>query len=523
MNILKKNLSIKGMLSTIRERFTQIKVQKEYQARTSNPISLTDCLMSALALFSLKSPSLLKFEEDRKQNETLKHNLKSLFEIKQVPSDTYMRERLDIVEPKQIRPIFKKLFAQAQRGKLLEEFTYFDGHYLMPMDMTGFFSSKKIHCENCCEKIHNRPQLKVLSKIPEDTKKLKMHTYILLKKSNLPWKVFFFNEKMIEIDINQIHNLFSFLNDKPTNKLSNNDKLMVNKIIENHHFSRHRKDNSYYHNMMCAVIAHPNKKTVLPFAPEPVIKSDGSVKNDCERNAAKRLISDIRREHPHLKLIAVQDSIASNYPNLKQLKDADMRFIVGVKPGDHKALFDWVNSMPCQEYSHETEDGKKHRYRYINNVPLNDKHHDFEVNFFEYWETDKNGKSQHFCWITDILITDKNIYKLMKGGRINWRIENNTFNTLKNQDYHFEHNFGHGYKYLSTVFAMLMMLAFFVDQIQEASCALFKKAREKYISRTTFWASVKTLFYGYFVKNWEDIFNAIAHGHAAAVLTPNTS
>ena len=85
---------------------------------------------------------------------------------------------------------------------------------------------------------------------------------------------------------------------------------------------QHQEDVSYYHNMMCAVIAHPDKSQVIPFAPEAVIKSDGSKKNDCERKAGKRLISDIRREHPHLKLIAVQDSIASNYPNLNQLKEA---------------------------------------------------------------------------------------------------------------------------------------------------------------------------------------------------------
>ena len=30
-----------------------------------------------------------------------------------------------------------------------------------------------------------------------------------------------------------------------------------------------------------------------------------------------------------------------------------------------------------------------------------------------------------------------------------WKIENETFNTLKNQGYHAEHNFGHGNQYLA--------------------------------------------------------------------------
>ena len=60
----------------------------------------------------------------------------------------------------------------------------------------------------------------------------------------------------------------------------------------------------------------------------------------------------------------------------------------------------------------------------------------------------------------------------MRAGRARWKIENETFNTLKNQDYCFEHNFGHGEKNLSTVFAFLMMLAFLIDQIQQRCCKL---------------------------------------------------
>ena len=38
--------------------------------------------------------------------------------------------------------------------------------------------------------------------------------------------------------------------------------------------------------------------------------------------------------------------------------------------------------------------------------------------------------------------------------RARWKIENETFNTLKNQGYHFEHNYGHGEQHLSVVFVM---------------------------------------------------------------------
>ncbi len=75
--------------------------------------------------------------------------------------------------------------------------------------------------------------------------------------------------------------------------------------------------------------------------------------------------------------------------------------------------------------------------------------------------------------MTNLKVTDENVFEIMRGGRARWRIENETFNTLKNQGYHFEHNFGHGYKNLSVVFAMLMMLAFLVDQVQQIASQLF--------------------------------------------------
>ncbi len=68
---------------------------------------------------------------------------------------------------------------------------------------------------------------------------------------------------------------------------------------------------------------------------------------------------------------------------------------------------------------------------------------------------------------------------LMRGARARWKIENETFNTLKNQGYHFEYNFGHGYQHFSTVFTHLMMLAFLIDQIQQHCCTLFQQAQQK--------------------------------------------
>ena len=116
------------------------------------------------------------------------------------------------------------------------------------------------------------------------------------------------------------------------------------------------------------------------------------------------------------------------------------------------------------------------------------------VNFIEYWEIGQD-KVQHFSWVTDLRVNKRNVFHLMRGGRARWKIENETFNTLKNQGYHFEHNYGHGEQHLSVVFAILMMMAFLVDQSQQLCCALCQAVWAKLGSKRMLWERMRALFY----------------------------
>ena len=379
------------------------------KAKAPTGISIIDCLMSGIALFALKFPSLLQYDIKRRYPR-IANNLKVLFGIQQTPCDTYMRERLDEIDPQSLRGAFKAIFSNAQRGKALEAYQYLNGKYLLSLDGTGHFCSGSIHCENCCVKESRNGQT------------------------------------------------------------------------------------TYYHQMLAAVIVHPDQRQVIPLAPEPILKKHGATKNDCERNAAKRLLEDVRREHPHLDLIVVEDSLASNGPHIQELRKHQMNYILGVKPGDHAFLFDWARDSDKQTHEKIDEKGTSHKYSFVNGVPLNDAHFDLKVNFLEYWETDKKGNQQHFTWITDIELKKSNVSAIMRGGRARWRIENNTFNTLKNQGYNFEHNFGHGYRNLCTVLGLLMMLAFLIDQVQELTCQVFKKARQLTGSYSSLWENIRSLF-----------------------------
>jgi hypothetical protein len=87
--------------------------------------------------------------------------------------------------------------------------------------------------------------------------------------------------------------------------------------------------------------------------------------------------------------------------------------------------------------------------------------------------------------------------------------ENETFQKLKTERYHFEHNDGHGYQHLSTIFAHLMMLAFLVDQIQQLAYREFQAALKRCRRRIRLWERMRSAFFEFFVESWDILFQTI--------------
>ena len=428
---VRKQLSADALYALLGEGFARIPDHRQ----PTPSIPLRDALLSAFAMFSLKDPSLLAFDDRRNDA-----NMKALFGIGQIPSDTQTREILDPLDPEHLRPLFGDVFRQLQRGKALEPFEFYNGGYLLALDGTGYFSSQKIHCDSCQVKEHKNGTV------------------------------------------------------------------------------------TYEHQMLAAVIVHPEIKEVIPLAPEPIQKQDGSAKNDCERNAARRLLAKIRREHPHLKLIVVEDGLASNGPHVRDLIDFGMNFILGVKPGDHAFLFEQVEAARREGRSPKLQrkEGKiTAEVSWVWDVVLNESNPDLRVHFLEYNQYDATGKClKHFTWITDFHITHRNAWALAQGGRARWHIENETFNTLKNQGYHFEHNYGHGEQNLSVVFAMLMMLAFLVDQAQQLCCPLFRAVWDKVGSKRALWEQLRSHFYHFTFRSMRQLYEAMLYDLAKGVPLP---
>ncbi len=426
---LRRHLNYDALMKILRNVFAAVPDHRD----SNSQIPLVDTLMCGFAVFSLKDPSLLAFDQRRFCDP---ENLQRVYGVESIPCDSQMRTILDEVSPEDLRRPFSSVLHELQRGKVLNKFLWLGKYYLLALDGTGIYSSKAVQSKAC-----------------------------LVKRKS---------DGTVE----------------------------------------------YYQQMLAGAIVHPDLKEVLPLCPEMIIKQDGQTKNDCERNAAKRYVAHLRREHPHMPFVVIEDALSSNAPHISELTLRDLRYILGVKPGDHSHLFEYVEKMDQQGrvtnlIQEDPENaGKLRCFRWIHAAPLN-QGSDIRVNFLEYWEVREGEEAvieKHFSWVTDLDITEENVHEIVRAGRARWRIENETFNTLKNQGYNLEHNYGLGNKHLSAVFAILTMLAFLVDQVQQLCCPLFQAARVRFGSKQRLWEYVRSAFYWAEVPSMEAIHRAIAYG-----------
>lgn len=270
------------------------------------------------------------------------------------------------------------------------------------------------------------------------------------------------------------------------------------------------------HAMLGCSLVHPAKREVFPLGAEFIQQEDGYTKNDCELNASKRLKDQLKKDYPDEKLLIVEDALYGTSPNIEQILGHEWQYIINVKPGSHPILFRLFEGRKSRNqlktYEYEDEKGVKHRFFWMNNVALNDSSK-LRTNFLYYEEEDKKGNIQVFSWISSFTIRKRNVETLMRIGRSRWKVENETFNTLKNQGYHFEHNFGHGYNHLSNVMALLMLVAFLIDQIIQAADNTFQQIEKKIRTKKRLWQDMVALFRTHYFFSFRDLYNKLAKLH----------
>ena len=255
---------------------------------------------------------------------------------------------------------------------------------------------------------------------------------------------------------------------------------------------------SYHHAGLAAVLVNPAQAEVFPLDFEPILRQDGAKKNDCERNAAKRLCAELHERYHDLQILLVEDALYANAPHLRQITSYGWHYVLNVKPDSHQSLCKQFAgrqaSGQVKELRQTDADGVQHYYAWTSDLCLCESATDVKVNFLLYEQTTPDGEVKRWTWITNLPLQARTVERVMRAGRSRWKIENETFNTLKNQGYHFEHNYGHGQQQLATVLALLMLLAFLVDQIQQRCCALFRQLWRGLRTKAKLWETLRSLF-----------------------------
>lgn len=255
-------------------------------------------------------------------------------------------------------------------------------------------------------------------------------------------------------------------------------------------------EKQYYHQMLAVVNVHPNQKTVFPLDAEAIIQQDGCTKNDCELNGAKRLIPSLRASMPDDKLLIVADALYANAPFIRLVQGEGMKFITVVKQGYALLQAERLDEKGELKTKQWRTKGRICKASFTTDLIFSGENQDLLVNYVQYTETDSKTGEVYYNgkWLTDLPIDNLGLEEFVSVARSRWKIENETFNTLKNQGYHLEHNYGHGEKYLATNFALLTILAFLVDQITQNLDLQFKRVWDSFGSKKLTWQKIREVF-----------------------------
>ena len=267
----------------------------------------------------------------------------------------------------------------------------------------------------------------------------------------------------------------------------------------------------FRHTVVSATLVKAGSHRVFPLDVEEVRTSDGQEKQDCELQAAKRLIDRLRQEHPQMALLVGGDDLYCHEPFIMQLRQQHLHHVLVCKPDSHREVYTWVADLDrlaaCETGQWHEGPACRRRfftYRIARAVPLTTSRRVWGT-LVEVWEHDQTGKLlYHNAWFTDLEVDAANVAVVVRIGRSRWKIENEQFNVQKNHGYELEHNYGHGQHTLSMVFYLLNLLAFVAHVILERGDQLYQRCLAT-TSRRELWHTLRTTMRMILVAGWTQL------------------
>ena len=279
---------------------------------------------------------------------------------------------------------------------------------------------------------------------------------------------------------------------------------------------RRGEEVEYFHSFVGAALVAPGQRCALPLAPEFVRPQDGSAKQDCESRAAQRWLARLGPCVAGLRPVYLGDDLYSRQPICEAVRAAGGSFIFVCKPSSHKTLSEYTHGVVLDEVCQTVGRGaakRRHRYRWMNGVPLRDGADALAVNWLEVEIAKPDGKvTYRNSFVTDLAVTRDTAADIAACGRARWKIENETFNVLKTNGYNLEHNFGHGSQTLASILVVLNLLAFALHTACDLIEASWRRARHALGTRRRLFEHIRTITAYHVFASWAVLMTTVITG-----------
>lgn len=204
-----------------------------------------------------------------------------------------------------------------------------------------------------------------------------------------------------------------------------------------------KKTKMYYHKVLEAKIVLSDNIVVSIGTEFIENESENVSKQDCETNAAKRLLEKIKKDYPRLPICIQGDALYAAEPIMEMCKEKyHWEYIFTQKETRQKILgesFEWIKTEDEEEHT-VTDICKEEGRAYFANHVEKTAGKKQVMNVYEYeYQVKKEEKTVKFQWITSIEVTKRNIEEMVVVARGRWKIENEGFNNQKNGLYRIEH------------------------------------------------------------------------------------
>jgi hypothetical protein len=144
-----EELKLSRMIKSLEQEFEQF---PEHRTGRNTQYELADAGMGAFSVFFTQSPSFLAHQRDMKLRKG-RSNVENLFELRNIPSDNQIRNLLDPVRPSHLDGCYRQIFEALEKADILKRYRSFANQFLVALDGTEYFSSKKLHCEQCSHRV----------------------------------------------------------------------------------------------------------------------------------------------------------------------------------------------------------------------------------------------------------------------------------------------------------------------------------------------------------------------------------